>query len=1222
MSIDANTNSISTEATDNDWQKIFAVIPSEKADRNPKKVKPQFEFFEVGDDTVLPPRGMYVVLDGIVKLRQDGVDLATADTGDYFYEEHLEIRDIPVSLQAVALPGTRLAYLSSANWRGIPEEIRQECIATLFGDLVSVHLQNFQQPINCCSVTAAALSMSALGFSCEVNDIFRVCELPTSFVVNDGISLGELFDVACTYIHSQGLRDKVQVQAYFMDEATTSVPLLLEAIDESNRLGGDNDILVANFQVGVAHGKPTMPGGHFAVIAKCNPSTGLVHMMDVHPEKYGKLWVTTIDRLYAAMSDRDGTSMRARGLLRFSALEAVKTTLQTLRQDCNYVDSTEYLARDPKKRRNLFRRASPNMNSLGVLAESLQILGDVQVTEDKLLIATQTSYTEALSRVATAKEMGALAQRYLTGTSEAHIGSTFRSYAERPDKDDKTPQDWFRDQLHSLNEHDGRHLMINIDFNRVLGFEVIRPPENVFRETALLEEFWCLCIAYDEKKDLVTVVDMSPATSQVWQAPRVNIFRGLRDLKNPAMLVIEETEVPADPSDVSHIVADNPLVLFYDDDDPWSYMLRSILANIGASSVKLVDVAGHGANAMKMRRQLIAISGKETVPYLFFNGNCLGQRSDIVDMILDGKLQVKLHEAGLPVLLREDSPSLDKNIFGYPKGGLTAPPNGRRNVLLCACGSSAADKVPELVARITAAGHNVKLIPSVSAEKFFRDIGSDEEAETEENKKFQKVTNKIKTKDIEDYITHNDYYRDDDEWNFRYTEFNMPLRASHLALCDWADCVIVAPVTCNTMGKIANGIADNLLTSVFVAWQYRNKPVILCPACNTNMWNNVTTQRNVEKLRDLGIDLVGPRKGRLSNGMMGIGMMATPDQIMEVLEEAFEELENHEHNICKWAQEAAASDDFKQWDPVFRAIDKGVAGIDIVDDHNGDTLLHYAAGGEGELGESGQDLGKPDVEAAKALIARGINVNAVNDHGFTSLHVAAMNNSVEMVETLLSAENIDASRLIHFLQDPKRSGDVKVSDEIRQMLENWANSHDLSEPEKLEDDHGMLEDREKTYLYFTYGSLKKGFPNHDAYAEVLDDFVNAATTRQPMPLIVPKEPFCDNPNCAYLHRMATLVDRKGTGRPIKGEVYRVTSGGLKELDKLEGYHGPGVADNVYVRKRINVMMDGVKKPAYVYVIANPDKYLAEWQSGTSELVDEYTIDMATGSLKPGYEAAT
>lgn len=299
MPKDPIENSISFHPTEPEWALIHEILPAD----DQTAIRPHFECFELAEDTVLPSQGMYVVLAGEVHLRQDGTVLATADRGDYFYEEHLEIFDIPVSLEALATPGTKLAYLSSNHWLEIPTEIREACYATLFGDLVSVHLQNFQQPINCCSVTAAALSMSALGFSCEVNDIFRECALPTSFVVNDGISLGELYDVACTFIHTQGLRDKVQVQAYFMDEATTSVELLLKAIDESNRLGGDNDILVANFQVGVAHGKPTMPGGHFAIIAKCNPSTGLVHMMDVHPEKYGKLWVTTIDRLWAGMSD-------------------------------------------------------------------------------------------------------------------------------------------------------------------------------------------------------------------------------------------------------------------------------------------------------------------------------------------------------------------------------------------------------------------------------------------------------------------------------------------------------------------------------------------------------------------------------------------------------------------------------------------------------------------------------------------------------------------------------------------------------------------------------------------------------------------------------------------------------------------------------------------------------------------------------------------------------
>lgn len=1196
VSSDAVKKRDSADLSDREFGMILEIFQSGAASGGLERIRPGLRVLEVTGDATLRPDGMYVVLDGQVELRQGEAALATADAGDYFYEEHLEIFNIPVTMEAVAKSGTRLAYLSSAEWFDLPQDLRVSCFSRLFGDLVAVHMQNFQQPINCCSVTAAALSMSALGFTCEVNDIFRECELPAGFVVNDGISLAELFDVACTYIHKLGLRDTVQVQAYFMDEATTSTDLLLEAIDESNRLGGDNDILVANFQVGMAHGKATMPGGHFAIIAKCNPSTGLIHMMDVHPEKYGKLWVTTVDRLYAAMSDRDGTSMRSRGLLRFSARQAVSTRLESLKQPCRYVDTTLYLASRRRNKRNLFRRASPNLNSLGVLSESLAILGDSEVDEDKLLLSTTSAYTETLSRVSDARDMDGIAKMYLAQAVHVHLSSAFRGYSERPEADrELSPEDWFQAQLASLVEHDGRHLMINIDLNRVLGFEAIKAPDNAFRETALLEEFWCLCIAYDEAEDMVTLVDMSPATSQVWQAQRDKIFRGLRNPRSPAMLVIQEREPVRVANDVPSIVQENVIALFHDDEDPWSNMLRNILDNIGVTELAAIDVSGSEANAIRMRRQLVAMTGQDSVPYLFFEGECLGSPEDVVGMVMDGTLQPRIREAGLEVLLRHESPSLDKNIFGYPKGGLTAPPDGKRNVLLCACGSSAADKIPELVERITDAGHNVKLIPSVAAERFFKDHGASR---------------------IQSRISANDIYRDDDEWNFHYIEYGMPLRASHLALCDWADCVVVAPVTCNTMGKIANGIADNLLTSIFVAWQYQRKPVILCPACNTHMWNNITTQNNVAALRTLGADLVGPREGILSNGTKGVGMMATPDQIMMALEEAFNDLDDQEQRIIDWAREAAASDEYRQWKRVFRAIDEGVVGIDVIDDLTGDTLLHFAAGGEGEMTENGFSRGVPDLEAARDLIERGINVNAKNDMGFTALHVAIGNASPDMVDILLDADGIEASCCLHALEDEG------VPESIQARLRAWAETRGLtpgahasapSGPEEVAD--------EPTYLYFTYGSLKRGFPNHDAHAQVLGEFVGSATTRQAMPLVVQKEPRCDNPNCPYLHRMAALVDIKGRGHPVRGEVYRVTAAGLSELDKLEGYHGPASTENVYLRKKITIAIGDEIDHAYAYVTANPGAHLAALENGEAEALPEYTADMARGELKPGYEPA-
>ena len=126
------------------------------------------------------------------------------------------------------------------------------------------------------------------------------------------MTIGELYDVASSHIFAEGLRDEVGVELYYFDRDVINNKDLFKAITESNQIGGRNDILVANFAVGLAHGNHKLRGGHFALIAKCNRKTKLVHMMDVHPEKYGKIWITSIDRLYNAMADHDTNSSCAR----------------------------------------------------------------------------------------------------------------------------------------------------------------------------------------------------------------------------------------------------------------------------------------------------------------------------------------------------------------------------------------------------------------------------------------------------------------------------------------------------------------------------------------------------------------------------------------------------------------------------------------------------------------------------------------------------------------------------------------------------------------------------------------------------------------------------------------------------------------------------------------------------------------------------------------------
>ncbi len=107
-------------------------------------------------------------------------------------------------------------------------------------------------------------------------------------------------------------------------------------------------------------------------------------------------------------------------------------------------------------------------------------------------------------------------------------------------------------------------------------------------------------------------------------------------------------------------------------------------------------------------------------------------------------------------------------------------------------------------------------------------------------------------------------------------------RIGHINLADWADVVIVAPATANILGKFANGICDDLLSTTLCAcWA---KPMLFAPAMNDKMWANPAVQENVKFAERIGVELIGPRQGRLACGAEGIGRMAEPQEILEAVE--------------------------------------------------------------------------------------------------------------------------------------------------------------------------------------------------------------------------------------------------------------------------------------------------------------------------------------------------
>lgn len=176
------------------------------------------------------------------------------------------------------------------------------------------------------------------------------------------------------------------------------------------------------------------------------------------------------------------------------------------------------------------------------------------------------------------------------------------------------------------------------------------------------------------------------------------------------------------------------------------------------------------------------------------------------------------------------------------------------NILLGVTGGVAAYKAVDLASKLTAAGANVQTVMTENACRFIGPMS------------FEAVTcSPVHT-----------------------TMWNSPenYKIGHIALADWSDIIVVAPTSANIIGKIANGICDDLLSTVICAcWPLiKSGRALLAPAMNNNMWENQAVQKNIETVKKMGFLLTGPVEGRLACGTKGLGRMSEPQEILETIE--------------------------------------------------------------------------------------------------------------------------------------------------------------------------------------------------------------------------------------------------------------------------------------------------------------------------------------------------
>jgi phosphopantothenoylcysteine synthetase/decarboxylase len=156
-------------------------------------------------------------------------------------------------------------------------------------------------------------------------------------------------------------------------------------------------------------------------------------------------------------------------------------------------------------------------------------------------------------------------------------------------------------------------------------------------------------------------------------------------------------------------------------------------------------------------------------------------------------------------------------------------------------------------------------------------------------RKFDYAVRVIMTERAKDFITpltlatlsKNHIYDDKGEWAPHG-------RIDHIELADWAHIFVVAPATANTIAKLAQGITDNLLTSTYLAFTGSTsvgKKFLLCPAMNTNMYENTVTQKNLKEMERTGHYFVPPVEGLLACGAYGLGKLAPTKIIIDKIRE-------------------------------------------------------------------------------------------------------------------------------------------------------------------------------------------------------------------------------------------------------------------------------------------------------------------------------------------------
>ncbi len=257
---------------------------------------------------------------------------------------------------------------------------------------------------------------------------------------------------------------------------------------------------------------------------------------------------------------------------------------------------------------------------------------------------------------------------------------------------------------------------------------------------------------------------------------------------------------------------------------------------------------------------------------------------------------------------------------------------------------------------------------------------------------------------------------------------------SHVALGLWADAMLIAPCTASTLGKMANGVADNMLITTYLSMK---APVFIAPAMDLDMYAHPSTQQNLDRLRSFGNQIIEPQSGFLASGLEGKGRMEEPEKIVASLDAFFQERERAEGQLAGKRILITAGPTYEKIDPVrfIGNYSSGKMGFALAEECARRGAEVTLVAGPVALKTEHPSIRRIDVESCLQMHAAAVEAFANSDAAILCAAVADFRpGEVAAQKIKRVGETLD----IHLVPNPDIAADLGQQKQERQVLVGFA----------------------------------------------------------------------------------------------------------------------------------------------------------------------------------------